>query len=323
MGSKRVFRYLHCGDFRACPKHILHPAVARGKLDTIYLDTTYLNPQYCFPPQPLVIRACAELARKIACEDESVKVEPKVDLESMEEEDLVDPPREEDVGDFEDDKFDPDMPVKGVCLGLQDDGIDGAIPEDPEAHMPEEEDVKPDIKPDIETTVKHEAPEPVLRLPPGVSLIDTKLEVVDAKPDITQYLDSKSDLKPDLKPHPSTLAYEAQERSVAMMSTWLKKDPSTAEPKVRGRVLVMIGTYSIGKERIVKAVAQALGTKIYCDARKRRILLAQDDPELHALLSEDPKEVSHASLRTDTSLKCILSHLATSSSTTSNPTWTP
>jgi len=53
-------------------------------------------------------------------------------------------------------------------------------------------------------------------------------------------------------------------------------------------VLVAIGTYSIGKERIVKAIAHALGSKIYCDTRKRGLLLAQADPSLHALLTSDP-----------------------------------
>lgn len=280
-----------------CPKHILHPEVAKAKLDTVYLDTTYLNPQYCFPPQPLVIQACAELARKIACEDESVKGEPKVELESMEEEDIVDPPREEDMGD---DDFGEDMPIRGVCLGFQDDkrdledvkpaglgedtnppeedlkppglaevdttpaglaegsarhpDLNDAVSEDPNAHMPDE-DIKPDIKPDILTTVMHEAPvdEERITFPPGVNFVDTAgLPQTDTKPDITQYLDTKPDIKPDIKPHPATLAYEAQERSVAMMSTWLKKDASAAEPRVRGRVLVLIGTYSIGKERIVK-----------------------------------------------------------------------
>lgn len=45
---------------------VLHPAIARAKIDTCYLDTTYLNPKYCFPPQPQVIEACAILARKTA-----------------------------------------------------------------------------------------------------------------------------------------------------------------------------------------------------------------------------------------------------------------
>jgi DNA cross-link repair 1A protein len=64
VGTKRIFRYLHCGDFRACPKMVLHPAIARARIDTCYLDTTYLNPKYCFPPQPQVIDACATLARR-------------------------------------------------------------------------------------------------------------------------------------------------------------------------------------------------------------------------------------------------------------------
>lgn len=49
-----------------CPKMVLHPDIARAKIDTCYLDTTYLNPKYCFPPQPQVIEACAILARKVA-----------------------------------------------------------------------------------------------------------------------------------------------------------------------------------------------------------------------------------------------------------------
>ncbi|KAF8749129.1 DRMBL protein [Rhizoctonia solani] len=45
VGSDRHFTYLHCGDFRACPAHALHPAIHGQKLDTVYLDTTYLNPK--------------------------------------------------------------------------------------------------------------------------------------------------------------------------------------------------------------------------------------------------------------------------------------
>lgn len=43
--SSRIFRYLHCGDFRASPRHVLHPAVKGKRIDHIYLDTTYLDPK--------------------------------------------------------------------------------------------------------------------------------------------------------------------------------------------------------------------------------------------------------------------------------------
>ena len=43
VGSSRIFRYLHCGDFRASPRHVLHPAVNGKHIDHVYLDTTYLN----------------------------------------------------------------------------------------------------------------------------------------------------------------------------------------------------------------------------------------------------------------------------------------
>lgn len=45
VGSPKRFRYLHCGDFRASPRHTEHPAVKGKKLDLVYLDTTYLDPK--------------------------------------------------------------------------------------------------------------------------------------------------------------------------------------------------------------------------------------------------------------------------------------
>lgn len=47
-------------------------------------------------------------------------------------------------------------------------------------------------------------------------------------------------------------------------------------------------TYSIGKERIVKAVAHALESKVYCDPRKTAILCCEDDKELETMLTADP-----------------------------------
>lgn len=41
--GKRTFRILHCGDFRADPLHVNHPAIRGKYLDAVYLDTTYLK----------------------------------------------------------------------------------------------------------------------------------------------------------------------------------------------------------------------------------------------------------------------------------------
>ncbi|KAA8915005.1 hypothetical protein FN846DRAFT_2896 [Sphaerosporella brunnea] len=54
-------RILHCGDFRAEEKHLRHPLLRGQRLDEVYLDTTYLNPKYAFPPQKMVVDACAQL----------------------------------------------------------------------------------------------------------------------------------------------------------------------------------------------------------------------------------------------------------------------
>ncbi|KAK5126935.1 hypothetical protein LTR85_008293 [Meristemomyces frigidus] len=72
-GEPRLQRILHCGDFRACRKHIEHPLLMpdvqdkvsgrmkEQKIDVCYLDTTYLNPKYAFPSQEVVIKACADM----------------------------------------------------------------------------------------------------------------------------------------------------------------------------------------------------------------------------------------------------------------------
>ncbi|WVQ78981.1 hypothetical protein IAT38_001073 [Cryptococcus sp. DSM 104549] len=201
VGSKRIFRYLHCGDFRANPKMVLHPAIARAPIHTCYLDTTYLNPKYCFPPQPQVIDACAALTRRtVVGASESA---PSYDE------------------------------VKSQAVGI--------------------------------ARVKRE---------------DGGEMEVEVKPEEDKEL--------------------AEDRSRGVMKGWLvKKEEEVKEEgeegkegfltgKKKERTLVVVGTYSIGKERIVKAVAKAIGSKIYCDQRKKGILLCQTDPELHSMLSSDP-----------------------------------
>jgi len=47
---------------------------------------------------------------------------------------------------------------------------------------------------------------------------------------------------------------------------------------------------SLSPDQLFPAIAHALQTKVYCDAHKMAILRCQNDPELHALLTKDPRE---------------------------------
>ncbi|KAJ5660514.1 hypothetical protein N7507_006965 [Penicillium longicatenatum] len=79
-----------------------------------------------------------------------------------------------------------------------------------------------------------------------------------------------------------------------LMSKFLSSVTGNDRPKetsqAGGRLLVVIGTYSIGKERICIGVARALGSKIFAPPAKQRICSCLEDPELSALLTTDPKE---------------------------------
>jgi DNA cross-link repair 1A protein len=57
-----------------------------------------------------------------------------------------------------------------------------------------------------------------------------------------------------------------------------------------GRLLVVVGSYTIGKERVFRAVAEALGSRIWAHAEKRRVLLALHDEELERQLTTDASE---------------------------------
>lgn len=177
--NSRVQRILHCGDFRACPDHVAHPLLKPNVLDSVsgklkqqkidicYLDTTYLNPRYSFPPQDDVIKASADLCAKMS----------------------------------------PD----------------------------------PNCKDDVwERSVKE---------------IGT--------PAVSKFFHST-------KPEGETQADA-------------KKGP-------RQRLLVICGTYSIGKERICIAIAKALKSKIFASPNKIKICKQLGDPELTALLTSDPIE---------------------------------
>jgi DNA cross-link repair 1A protein len=176
--NSRVQRILHCGDFRACPAHVKHPLLKPETVDTIsgkakqqkidicYLDTTYLNPRYSFPPQNDVIKACADLCGSMS----------------------------------------PD----------------------------------PNCKDDIWEKASGQGTLAVSKFFPNT------------KSDENAKVDTK-------KKHPQ-------------------------------RLLVICGTYSIGKERICISIAKALKSKIFASPGKIKICKQLDDPELTALLTSDPLE---------------------------------
>ena len=60
--------------------------------------------------------------------------------------------------------------------------------------------------------------------------------------------------------------------------------------KGRGRLLVVVGTYSIGKERICMGIARALDCKIFAPPGKLRICACLEDSELNARLTSNPQE---------------------------------
>lgn len=200
-GEPRLQRILHCGDFRACRAHIEHPLLMPNvqdkvngktkeqKIDVCYLDTTYLNPKYAFPPQTSVIKACADMCVSLS----------KV---SLDEDDGWEQMKRQRAGE-------------GMTKFIQ-----------------------------RENSVKEEAP------------------------------DDGTDEHMKIERNPKA--------SQQILS-------SSKDQKTRGRLLVVVGTYSIGKERICLGIAKALNSKIFAPTSKRRIVAALEDPELDELMTDDPR----------------------------------
>ena len=57
--------HLHTGDFRATEAMARHPLLARHKIDSLYLDTTYCDRQYVFPPQEQVVQQVVEATKRM------------------------------------------------------------------------------------------------------------------------------------------------------------------------------------------------------------------------------------------------------------------
>ena len=65
LSDGRVARHLHTGDFRANPRMCLHPFIKGTRIDTLYLDTTYLQGSYTFPSQDKAIEAAWQVTDEI------------------------------------------------------------------------------------------------------------------------------------------------------------------------------------------------------------------------------------------------------------------
>jgi DNA cross-link repair 1A protein len=72
--------------------------------------------------------------------------------------------------------------------------------------------------------------------------------------------------------------------------TTTTNDNSTTKARAANssRLLIVVGTYSIGKERICIGIARALNTKIFAPPNKQKICACLEDPALNALLTTNP-----------------------------------
>ena len=85
---------------------------------------------------------------------------------------------------------------------------------------------------------------------------------------------------------------DSQEMDDAQAADQPKETEERKEKKARGALLVVVGTYSIGKERICLGIARALNSLIYAPQSKQRICKALNDPELNKRLTLDPLAAS-------------------------------
>ncbi|KAI7902868.1 DNA repair metallo-beta-lactamase-domain-containing protein [Cokeromyces recurvatus] len=84
-------------------------------------------------------------------------------------------------------------------------------------------------------------------------------------------------------------------KRASVLENWFIKQKQSLNSMItssnsKSRVLIVVGTYTIGKERVFINVAKMLKCKIYAPLKKKRILLCQEDEDLKSMLTNDPKE---------------------------------
>ncbi|KAK3828370.1 MAG: hypothetical protein J3Q66DRAFT_322498 [Benniella sp.] len=179
-------RYLHTGDFRASPDMCLDPILRQPPnvpIDILYLDTTYSNPRYTFPPQDIVIQEAANL----------------------------------------------------VCR---------------------------------EVGVQHEQVTPT----PVVQVVAKKVNLMES------WLKRESGNREKLQ----SMSIKATQ-NIKGKQTW-------QEPAEKSKIVICVGTYLIGKERVFMAIAKAIKSKVFVKDAKLQILACLEDPELNDMLTSDRHE---------------------------------
>ncbi|KAG0285426.1 DNA break repair nuclease [Linnemannia gamsii] len=182
-------RYLHTGDFRASPDMTIDPILRQPQnvpIDILYLDTTYSNPRYTFPPQDIVIQ---ETARLICNE-----------------------------------------------IGIQ-------------SNQP----------------AAVAASAAIVKVTKRVNLME-------------------SWLKKETGNSEKLLSMSIKSSQIA------KSKQAWKEPAEKNRIVICVGTYLIGKERVFKAIAKAINSKVYVQPHKLQIFQCLEDPELMDMLTSDRHE---------------------------------
>ncbi|PWN92906.1 DRMBL-domain-containing protein [Acaromyces ingoldii] len=343
-----TFRYLHCGDFRASPRHIEHPAIKGKRLDIVYLDTTYLNPRYCFPAQEQVVNACAQAVREAApgqtdaCrwqggvqdhDEEDWRVSPlkgkklREAMQMKRDQPSADQMRSwlgsssssSTVKDEVKEEIDEDEDLAGLDFRDEEPMVgqdrEGSMKvEEDEAEDEDEEETLGEDHQDEGAQECEDGTAPPEAINKGIKVkLEPQEDSLELDPQAGLFIDAKSKVKHenddeantgDMSIQPSsTIEAQAKEDECPTTPTNeintagtekdIKKEvpvtPKDEKPKDQSRILVVVGTYTIGKEKIVLACARALNTKIYCtDSRKYRVYAQLDDAELHSLLTRDP-----------------------------------
>ncbi|KAH8554165.1 DNA repair metallo-beta-lactamase-domain-containing protein [Umbelopsis sp. PMI_123] len=82
-------------------------------------------------------------------------------------------------------------------------------------------------------------------------------------------------------------------QSLSLSADDLKLTGNDSSPGVtlpHNQTLVVVGTYSIGKEKMFYEIAKLLNSKVFVTSLKRSILLCQENEEIEAILTDNAKE---------------------------------